>query len=303
MKQLRYLTKIVGSLLFCLSIQGAYSMQPIIKYDIGYKSYNAKCAIYVNGVKALSNYKRKGPVMAGLTMSSFLENGTNTVSLEMAPFTGNDGDKNYQSDAMCELEVLKIIVNERSEDETALFTLVGNVDENLKPTGKDSPDYDKKIIKEQPVSGTEFYSISRSFEVIGLPEWTWTKATPFEASDENMEKLRQAYLEVWQTINTKNEEKFKALSHTAFTESEIAANYPGSWYRSLDLDKYLQRCSGAMTINWDNYELKLFNKGRLVKLEDKEGYSPLGFKDSDGDLITSYNPFFSLVDGRVFITM
>lgn len=300
-KQLKYLINIMGPLLFCVSIQGAYSMQPI-KYDIGYKSYNTKCAIYVNGAKALANYKRKGPVMAGLTMSAFLENGTNTVALEMAPFTGKDGDKSYQADAVCELKVSKIIVHERSEDELELFKLVGSVDENLKPTGNTSPDYDEHTIKEQPVKGTELYMVSKSFEISGLPEWTWTKATPFEPSEKNMEKLRQAYLEVWQAINTKNEARFKELSHISFSEKEIATNYPGAWHVSLGLHKYFKIISGAMPINWDEYELVLLNKGRLVKLENSKGFSPLGFRNQEGKFITSYNPYFSLIDGSMIIT-
>lgn len=299
-KRLKYLINITSSLLLLLSIQGAYSMQPV-KYVTGFKSYNTMCVIYVNDAKALSNYKSEGPLMAGLTVSAFLENGTNTVAFDMAPFPNTD-DNNYKSDAICELTFSKRILHEQSEERVILFKLLGSVDENLKPTGKTSPDYEENGITETPVKETPFYRVSKSFEISGLPEWTWTKAESFEPTEENIEKLHRAYLEVWQAINAKNEDKFKELSHISFSEKEKASYYPGSWHESLDLDKYFEIISGAMPINWNDYELVILNKGRLVKLENREGFSPLGFKSQEGEFITSYNPYFSLINGEMIIT-
>jgi len=272
-----------------------------VKYGVGFKSYNTRCHIYVNGLKALSNIKRKGPVMAGVTMSAYLENGINAVAFDMAPFPESE-NTNYQKDAFCELTVSKTILYDESEERTVLFKLIGKVDEDFQPTGKQSPNYEDSQVVEYPIDGTDFYQVSKSFEMNGLPEWTWTKAIPFEPTEENMQKLREAYLEVWQAINTKNEQRFKELSHISFSEKEIAAYYPGSWYVSLDLDKLLARSYGAMPINWDDYKLVILNKGRLVKLENEQGFSPLGFKNQDDKLITSYNPYFSLIDNKMVLT-
>jgi len=274
----------------------------LIKYNVGYKLNNTLCIISVNGIEALANYERKGPIMAGLTVSAYLENGTNSVALDMAPIGVIEGDDNYQSNAYCELRASKIAAHETSRNRIELFKLIGSVDENLQPTGKTSPDYEANQVTEQAVDGTILYRVSKSFEVSGLPEWTWTKATSFEPTEENMQKLREAYLEVWQAINTKNKQRFKELSYISFDEKEIAANYPGSWYISLGFDKDFEESVGAMPINWEEYEVVILNKSRLVKLEDDDGFSPLRFKDVNGDLITSYNPYFSLIDGKMILT-
>lgn len=300
-KRLKYFINFTMTLLLFLSIQGAYSMQPV-KYVVGFKSYNTNCIIYVNGAKAISNGGDQGPIMAGVTMSAFLENGANTVAFEMASFSDTDGNNKYNPDATCELTVSKRILHEKSEERVILFKLYGSVDEDLKPTGKTSPDYEENQVIEGPVKGTEFYRVSKTFEISGLPEWKWVKATPFEATEENMEKLRQAYREVWNAINAGNEQKFQELSHISFSESAAAAFYPGSWYQSLDFDKDFKKSVGAMPINWDDYKLVILNKGRLVKLENDKERSPLGFKNSEGKLISTYNPYFSLIDGSMIIT-
>ena len=289
------------TLVFITFFSKANNVDPI-KHDVGFKAYNTICIISVNDIPALTNYDIKGPVMAGVTMSAYLENGINSVALDMAPFGEDDGDDSYQENAYCELKTYEITVHKTSEDEIELFKLIGSVDENLQPTGRTSPDYEANQVTEQAVDGTILYRVSKSFEVSGLPEWTWTKAIPFEPTEENMQKLREAYLEVWQAINTKNKQRFKELSYISFDEKEIAANYPGSWYISLGFDKDFEESVGAMPINWEEYEVVILNKSRLVKLEDDDGFSPLRFKDVNGDLITSYNPYFSLIDGKMILT-
>jgi len=297
-KYIKNIVKIIRYFLVLILMKEASAMSPVI-YDVRYKSYNTRCIISVNSVKALSNIKRKGPVMAGVTISAFLENGINSVAFDMAPFPINT---NYQKDALCELVVSETIVSDFSEDDTDLFKLIGSVDEDLQPTGKQSPNYEDNQVVEYPIDGTDFYQVSKSFVMNGLPEWTWTKAIPFEPTEENMQKLREAYLEVWQAINTKNEQRFKELSHISFSEKEIAADYPGSWYISLGFDKDFEKSAGAIPINWDVYELVVLNKGRLVKLEDKKGFSPLGFRNKDDKRISTYNPYFSLIDGKMILT-
>ncbi|MFD1261670.1 hypothetical protein [Entomomonas asaccharolytica] len=302
MKQrLKYLINSTVSLFLFFSMQGAYSMQPV-KYEVRYKANNTICNITVNGARAIGNDHFKGPVMGGLTVSAFLENGTNTVALEMAPFSVNEGINKYEPNAYCQLTARKVNLHKEGKDEFELFKLIGSVDKDLKPTGLTTADYEKNQVKEQAIAGTPFYQVSKTFQVSGLSEWKWVKATPFEPTEVNMEKLRQAYLEVWNTINSGNEKKFLELSHISFSEKETATNYPGSWYKSLDLDDDFKNSIGAMPINWDDYKLIVLNKGRLVKLEDSKGFSPLGFKNQNGKRISTYNPYFSLIDGKMIIT-
>lgn len=298
------ITLVLISLLTLVSPKVFSEQTSLVRYDVDFKYRNTICVVSVNGIKAITEHPYRSPVptMGGLTVSAFLENGINSVTLDMAALSDKGKDSHYQPDEFCQLEVSKIIINEESRDEIELFKLVGSVDENLQPTGKTSPDYDENSITEQFIESTGFYQITKSFEVSGLPEWTWVKATPFEPTEENMQKLRQAYLEVWQTINTKNEEKFQELSHISFIESSAAAFYPGSWYKSLGFDKDFKRSVGAIPINWDEHKLVILNKGRLVKLENDKERSPLGFKNSEGKLISTYNPYFSLIDGSMIIT-
>ncbi|MDM2748295.1 hypothetical protein OGY07_02885, partial [Citrobacter sp. Cs237] len=56
-----------------------------------------------------------------------------------------------------------------------------------------------------------------------------------------------------------------------------------------------------LPIRWENYDIRIMNKGRMVQYynKSKPNYSPLAYKyiDEDGDeAMNYYAPIFSLID-------
>lgn len=278
-----------------------------ITYFLSYQSYNTQCVFYVNGVQALQNYTDKGPLYSGVTVTAYLENGLNTISSDMAALSESEELHTYSADAYCKFDITRRVINDFTEpDSFDLFQLVASVDEHLQPIVQQlKQSYDKELLPAVvgKLNGKEWYRVSQQFEVNDIPEWIWTKATPFEATEENMAKLRQAYLEVWQAMQDKNIPLFKELNKISFHENEIASNYPDDeWYYSLDFDEDFDESGGMKPINWNNYSAVAFNKDRLVKLVDSNGRSPLITLDKQGDPISAYNPYFSLIDGKMILT-
>jgi len=306
MKRFKLSINLFFALLLLLSTQELYAMKPI-KYVLRFNSYNTQCTFSVNNVEAYSNYDQKGPLYAGFTVSAYLENGLNTISFDMAPLSELEDKHTYSADAYCQLNIVKRIINDVTEpDNIDLFQLIASVDQHLQPTVQQlKQSYERELL---PVvvgklNDSEWYRVSQQFEVNDIPEWAWTKAVPFEATGENIAKLRQAYLEVWQAMQDKNISLFKEQNKISFHENEIASNYPDDeWYYSLDFDEDFEESGGMQPINWDSYKVIHFNKGRLVKLVDSNGRSPLIMVDEQGNPISAFNPYFSLIDGKMIIT-
>ena len=281
-------------------------MKPIT-YFLSYQSYDTQCVFSVNEVEALKNYTRKGPLYSGVTITAYLENGLNIVSFDMAPLSELEDKHTYSADAYCQFDITRRIINDFTEpDSFELFQLIASVDQHLQPTVQQlKQSYEKALspVIARKLDSTKWYRISQQFEVNDIPEWAWTKAVPFEATEENIAKLRQAYLEVWQAMQDKNISLFKEQNKISFHEKEIASNYPDdAWYHSLYFDDYFDKSKGMNPINWDDYKVVVLNKGRLVKLVDNEGESPLTMVDEDGDLLVTFNPYFSLIDGKMILT-
>ncbi|SUP83974.1 hypothetical protein [Yersinia pseudotuberculosis] len=155
---------------------------------------------------------------------------------------------------------------------------------------------------EAPVKGSITYKITRDFTVQGLPDWVWSKAVPFEPTIENMAKLRQAYTELAQLILNKDKVGIQRITQISFSEQEAAEGVkPGSWYDSLDFDKFLPQVFSVDPIKWESFDLVSVNDGRLVKLEHK-GNPPTGFLDKEGKYVFSYAPYFSLINGKIVLT-
>ncbi|HFC9432867.1 TPA: glycosyl hydrolase family 26, partial [Vibrio cholerae] len=53
---------------------------------------------------------------------------------------------------------------------------------------------------------------------------------------------------------------------------------------------------------WHEYKLKSYMGGRLVRLEDTRGHSPLRIGSTKNNFIYTVKPYFSMIDGRVVVS-
>ncbi|PSH11094.1 hypothetical protein B7R74_22130 [Yersinia pseudotuberculosis] len=286
---------------FSSSVLGDNKM-PLVKHILYFNIYNSLCMTYANDVETFYNYYNKGPLTSGVNITPFLVNGKNSLSVEVAGLGALEGDETYPADAKCELTITAAT----SKGETEVAKIIATADEKDQPTGLTSPDYLGKKggfpVIEAPVKGSITYKITRDFTVQGLPDWVWSKAVPFEPTIENMAKLRQAYTELAQLILNKDKVGIQRITQISFSEQEAAEGVkPGSWYDSLDFDKFLPQVFSVDPIKWESFDLVSVNDGRLVKLEHK-GNPPTGFLDKEGKYVFSYAPYFSLINGKIVLT-
>lgn len=298
----------------------------------------AFCSIKTNGVIGQDNRDDAGSGRGFATGSTsailFMENGENDIAVEMAsvnwfdPEIKSDDKNSFRKDAYCNLDLIKY----NKQGSQTISNIKVTIDDAGQPTAKNSvvsetyqsinqpimaqnlTGFEVKpgVVKGNPYAalwfpkGMKIYEFSRKVTADGLPEWPWVKATPYTDTPDQRQLLQQAYEELWQAFNNKDMNKIKklmALSFQAFayvtdsTEDEIL--------RDRAFYEHIKERGFKMTpINWDAYEVKVMNKGRMVRLINKfqPEYSPISF-DHDDDGYSSTSPFFSLINGRFVVVL
>ncbi|TQI79675.1 hypothetical protein FHU10_0226 [Serratia fonticola] len=327
--------------IFCLlgTISSAANAQADkIIYRSVFDMKYAFCSIKTNGVIGQDNRNSAGNGRGFGTGSTsailLMENGENDIAVEMAsvnwfdPEVKDDDKNSFRKDAYCNLDLIKY----NKQGSQTISNIKITIDDTGKPTAKNSATPEKYQSINQPIveqhltgfevkpgfikgnpyaelwfpKGMKIYEFSRKVTADGLPEWPWVKATPYTDTPEQRQLLQQAYGELWQAFNNKDMNKIKklmALSFRAFayvtdsTEDEILRDR--AFYEQIK-----ERNIKMAPINWDAYEVKVMNKGRMVRLINKSepDASPITYERDNGK--TSFTaPFFSLINGRFVVVL
>lgn len=267
-------------------------------------SFNTKssfCFSRVNGIDTANNtMTESGTISTGFNVTGILENGTNTVTTLMAPL-GVPDDLNLQENSNCEL----IISANTPDKEMKLVSLVTSSNDKLQPTGLNTPIYNGNNyvgpVSEGYLTDSFLYEVTRTFEAKGIPEWKWTTATPFSGSDDQIQSLQDKYLDLWLMMKNKDAAAMKKEATISSDEQGQTEGMSGDdFWETTGIEDELASSMSVVNIDWGNFEVKTYNKGRLVRFEDENGESPLRIEDSDFYFV--YNPYFSLIDGKWVLT-
>ncbi|AYM91227.1 hypothetical protein D9980_11905 [Serratia sp. 3ACOL1] len=307
-------------------------------FDIEY----AFCAIKTNGVLGLDNRNSarqgRGFGTSSTAAMLFLENGENEISLELGALgwfdkkaTSVSERTQFNPQAGCKLELTAM----RGSNNEILSAIEVGIGKDGLPEAKVPADEQKfktisgpvvrqKIPAEQVVRGhkddeyfnpykypskMEVYRFSRQVQISGLPEWPWVKATAYTDTSEQRKGLEQAYTKIWQTLNNKDLDTFRqqlkiSLAAWAWSTGETEESIFVD--RGMKSDIHNSQFK-MIPINWQDYDIQIMNKGRLVRLINKSdpSISPLSYYcDSDGDLVMRYiSPTFSLINGKFVLVI
>ncbi|MFT2790911.1 hypothetical protein ACMV5I_12660 [Serratia sp. T13T92] len=302
-------------------------------FDIQY----AFCAIKTNQVMGMDN-RNSARAGRGFGTSSTgamlaMENGENEISLELGALGWFDKKvmsvsqrAQFNPQAGCKLELTAMRGNQ-SEVLSAIDVGIGKDGFPEAKAPADEPKYmtisgpvvRQKILAEQVVPGhkdneyfnlykyppkMEVYRFSRQVKISGLPEWPWVKATPYTDIPEQRKLLEQAYLQVWMAMDNKDLSTIRQQQKIALAAWAWST---GETEESIFADSGIGDDTNnpkfeMIPINWQDYDVQIMNKGRMVKLVNKSdpSVSPLSYYyDSDGDMtMSSTSPIFSLINGK-----
>ncbi|MEH0833441.1 hypothetical protein [Pectobacterium cacticida] len=298
--------------------------------------HSAFCAIKTNGVLGMDNRHSavagRGFGTASTNALMMLENGENEITVEIGALDwflpGNDSDnahKAFAPDARCKVALTAFKGKETSV--LTQFTIAIGQDgiPYVQSGGEAEPGKMGKVtvkkIRAQQVEkghipdnyfrekyfpmGMELYQFTQKIYLKSIPEWKWTTATPFTGTPEQVHALQMAYIKLWQLFAEKNHAAIKAfLNESLQARSITTGDSIDEIYSSTNFFEDFNNASFEMRpINWNDYEVKIMNNQRMVRLVNKSiiTLSPISYftKDGNGDIsIGSFSPIFSLINGK-----
>jgi len=305
-------------LLFSSLIKAGSIENETTNYTISISSENCFFILYLNDLQIISG-KWTTPVSTGFTIGEYLKPTNNILKLEVWDPESEPGQ--WREDAQCEVYIqtfdpVKKLGPEvfadisfyptREPDLTKpekLFRHITLVDTFLgksrtPPNVSYSPD-------------TGRYTLTREFDVWkGFIEWGWYRSPELlvPLPKEQLQKLQEAYKQIWQTLATRDISVMRTLYHEMMYESAMAnGSLEDTYFDSTDLQKYFEdellNKFVLMPLNFEERSFKYSLDRKVVQMEP----SPLLFcpeehTDASFDLRRCYkiNPKFRF-DGDKFI--
>lgn len=294
---------------------------------------SAFCAIKTNDVLGLDNRNSalagRGFGTASTNSMLLLENGINDISLELGSvnwFVNDNRQKKedfnpqaschvsliaYENGKSTTLQSLDVAINSDGEPYDKNGSVKGHQQSTAKVDKVLANDTEKGHFPDDYYNeydypqGMYVYRFTRSVEVSGLPEWKWTKATPYTGSPQQLLKLKQAYENLWEAFASQKDSVIKAEVQESLKAWSISTDSdPNSIYNDLEFVADLKNPGFKMIpIKWEDYKVEVMNKGRMVKFVNKSTprFSPISYlvqDDENGEVIGTYSPIFSMVDGK-----
>jgi hypothetical protein len=294
-------------MVICFCFIGSFSVKAkdmsSEKYLFSFKSNKSACILRVNNLPAADSASADQRTMsAGFNLTAFLANGVNKIELLAGPRNPRDPKTLFQ-DSSCE-----VVVNKDSKDssvEIARFKL--SVNEKGEMSAANSSHYNGGAFNSKIIEGytnnEDDYGLYKATSLLildGLPAWSWVKARP--VSENDLPEIRKAYENMMILIENQNIEGLKKITKISSEEMGAAEGVsPELMFISTDFPQHVvdKKFTIEPTV-WDDYRLKTYCDGRLFRLT--KGYyqdSPLRFVETEGEAAFSYNPYFSIIDGKV----
>ncbi|MBN3117366.1 hypothetical protein H4F46_21075 [Pectobacterium brasiliense] len=298
---------------------------------------SAFCAIKTNGVLGMDN-RDSAVAGRGFGTSSTnallaLENGENEITVEIGALgwfsqeniSDNEQRKAFKSDAGCKV-ALTAFKGEQSKVLSQFTIAIGKDGIPYVQSGgeADSAKTEKVTVRKitaQQVEmehlpsnyiinnyfpdGMELYQFTQKIYLKGLPEWKWTKATPFTRKSEQVLALKRAYLDLWYLFAEKNDVGIKRYLNESLQAWAITTgNSTDDIYNDNDFLVDFRNPGFKMRdIKWDDYDLMEMNGGRMVRFVNKSDptISPINYlisEENGSSSLMNYSPIFSLIDGK-----
>lgn len=282
----------LGMLLSAGNIYAEDSMKT--NYTLSFNANDAICFVKINDMLVMDNVGMyEGQFTMGRTISSYLQNGENTLSIAML----HNKEKEITDDMWCSATVKDV----RGTEFVAGVKLIVN-DSTITP----DKDYHPKGISsfgDSPrVKKTEkrFREVSQSFYASDLPDWAWTMATP--VTEKDIPAIKEFYESLQNDFKKQN---LNALyQKTKGTWNSLAmeqGSTPEKMWDSMDVKSFFNTGYQAVPIDWDGFELNSYMKGRIFRFEIGYGRaSPLELENKEGEVFI-FTPYLSIINGKVTV--
>ncbi|MGX5869811.1 hypothetical protein [Enterobacter cloacae] len=277
-----------------------------IKYLIYFKTKRSACMVRINGFPIFDNFTfSSGTIAAGDNITSFIENGKNTVEVLMGSIDPQNKETLY-SDSECELTITKDTIN--SSQNVTTFKLSVDANKNIiatTSTNFDGFEHEGRIIEEQKKEDDWLYlqRFYRDIEFNGIKKWSWVNSDR-TVTEKDIPEIQNFYRLLWRAMKDRNIKTLKQMAAISSNEmGEAEGISPDIVFESYDLPKnILDKDLTPIDLEWDEYRLTTYCNGRVFRLSNGiYENSPLRLKNKDNEIVYFYTPYLSIINGKIVI--
>ena len=277
-----------------------------IKYLVSFKTKRSACMVRVNGFPVFDNFTyESGTISAGDNITSFIENGKNRVEVLMGSIDSKNKDTLYP-DSECEFTITRDTID--TSEEVTTIKLSVDKDKNIVAISSSSYEGFKqegRIIDEQLPEDNLLYlhRFYRDIEFSGIKKWSWVNADR-TVTEKDLPAIQETYREIWQAIKNRDIERLKTMAAISSQEMGDAEGIsPDIVFESYNLPQNtLDTNLTLIDLEWEKYKLTTYCNGRVFRLSSGiYENSPLRLKNINDEIVYSYTPYLSIINGKVVI--
>ncbi|MGY2573343.1 glycosyl hydrolase family 26 [Vibrio sp. C8] len=250
-----------------------------------------------------------GTFSSGFNATAFLQQGKNQLDVWAVPVGLYEENYSYSENDQCQVTLYGAFEDGAKQEISSLTVTI----EDGKPTVKTSKTYPNNhqtpLDNVEGVTDGHLTEFRRPIYIKTIPKWRWVDATPFnENNPEHMKKLYRAYTNLIRLMEKRDFEGLKmawSLSNREKAKAEAYNSTPDEFFDALGFESTFNEYDDAQIDprrEWSEYTLESFMDGRMVRLKDKRDHSPLRVSSEKLRRVTSYTPYFSLIDGRIVVS-
>ncbi|EJX0634593.1 hypothetical protein ODD08_004744 [Salmonella enterica] len=285
------------------------------KYSAYFKTQSGICLLQVNDVSYISTLHGPRTISTGMDISDGLENGNNDIGIAFYPSLS----KIQYDEKSCEIKITKRIEGQ-SEETVTSFKIVFNEKHNHSYEDKsaysviDITDttgnkltrgiYNKITLRGDP-GPEDWITATRRINVTNIPEWQWTKATPQIENAALRSQLVSSYQELINDLNSNDIAKVKEKYSIALEEytNSNPQQTKDIYFSSIGIEDAMKEGKLSLHPDWSKYNIYFYQHNKIFCLAMDEGNrnSPIRFYDNNGDFVFAWNPFFSMINGKLVL--
>lgn len=293
-----------------------------VDYFVQFNIHNMDCFIRHNGVLLYSTTKEASTpkkLTFGYSIAPSITEGKNNLEI----ITVNTGawlkdDPAEFADAKCEVKIFASVMNPETEEmeRKEISSLKATYDENRELTFNDTKVYASPSLTESPIitampdevntAGTmraKRLKGDRIFMVNHPTVFRWNKATPFQDTPENRQKLWQKYNDLREALQTQDLRKIRAHLEPGVTDSSNFENDRDHFRTQASMafaDVFGLKKEYWLPVKMEDYDLEIHADGRLFQFVEKgtTQASPISYLNRRAKE-ASINPIFTYIDGEI----
>ncbi len=284
--------------------------KPAVLYTANIRSKTMHCGGMINYMEQLDNLgMSSASFSSGFNATAFLQQGKNQLDIWTVPSGFYDGDFTYREPDQCQVVLYGAFEDGKKREMSSLTATVEDGKTTIKTSALYPDNHQTPLVNVDGIVDGHLTEFARPIYIKTIPRWRWVDATPFdEHNPEHMKKLYRAYTNLMRLMDRRDFEGLKmawSLSSREKAKAEAYYTTADDFFDSLGFESTYERYEDGQVDprrEWTEYTLESFMGGRLVRLKDKRDHSPLRISSEKLDRVTSFTPYFSLINGRVVVS-